>query len=67
LVLDRDAWARVQEHERAQQEQFDAQREMDESESECRSLGVPVDVTSSQTETYEGSRRRGGRQIMGDI
>ena len=67
LVLDRDAWARVQEHEQTQQEQFDAQRELDESEIECRSLGVPVDVTPSQTETYEGSRRRGGPPTMGDI
>ncbi|MFH1108729.1 MAG: hypothetical protein V1790_05995 [Planctomycetota bacterium] len=65
LILDRDAWTRVQEHETARDAQQAAERELNESEIECRSLGLPVDVAPAQTN--EGARRRGGHKTMGDI
>ena len=72
LVLDRDAWARVQEHETARDAQQPAERELNEAEQQCQSLGVPVDVTSDRLalEKYPGvprPGRRGGRPTMGDI
>ncbi|MDO8631947.1 MAG: hypothetical protein Q7R41_15790 [Phycisphaerales bacterium] len=61
LILDRDAWTRVQEHDRAMESQQAAEQELNEAEIQCRSLGVPVDVAPSQEGAHEGSRRRPSR------
>ena len=55
--LDRDKWAEVQAHERARDARQAAERELNEAEMQCRSLGVPVDVTPD-TESTHGAQRR---------
>jgi len=72
LVLDRDGWARVQEHETARDAHLAATRELNEAEQQCQSVGVAVEASADRLalETYPGvSRpgRRGGRPTMGDI
>jgi hypothetical protein len=57
LVLDRDKWAEVQAHGWARDARQAAERELNEAEMQCRSLGVPVDVTPD-TESTHGAQRR---------